>query len=108
MTEETLFMIGDWLMLISIVATAVFIASYGIFFAWRRTPAGKSLMYVALSLLAWEIQTFVSRMDPDYTGRALIRVIVYALVAVTVWRLVVTLWRSWKHTPFEVEPRKKE
>lgn len=108
MTEATLFMIGDWLMLVSIIATSVFIVSYGVFFAWRKTPAGKSLMYVALSLLAWEIQTFASRLDPDYTGRALIRVIVYALVAFTVWRLVVTLWRSWKHTPFEVEPRKKE
>lgn len=108
MTDETLYVIGDLIMFTSIIGTLVFAGSYAFFFAWRKTAAGRSLMYFVLSLAAWAVQSFAARMDPDYPGRGVTRIFVYSLIAVTVWRLVVTLWWSWKHTPFEVEPRKKD
>lgn len=107
MTDSVLFFIGDLVMLSAIIGTVVFAVSYATFFAWRRTPAGRSLMYFVLALVAWSVQSFVSRLNPDYPGRGIIRILVYLLITVTVWRLVVTLWRSWGR-PLAITPRKEK
>lgn len=107
MTEEILYLIGDVIMFTAIIGAIVFAVSYVTFFAWRRTSAGRSLLYFVLALIVWAIQSFMARIDPDYAGRAWSRLVVYLLISATVWRLVVTLWRSWNHS-LEVEPRKKE
>lgn len=105
---DVLFAIGDAIMLAAIIGTIVFAISYGVFFNWRGTPAGRSLMYFVLALVAWALQSFYARIDADYPGRPWTRIVVYALIAATVWRLVVTLWRSWHKTPIKIEPRKKD
>lgn len=105
MTTETLFFIGDLIMFVGLLGAVTFAVSYAAFFAWRKTPAGRSLMYFVLALIVWAGQSFLARMDPDYPWRAWSRIVVYALIAGTIWRLVVTLWRSWE-TPFSVSPRK--
>lgn len=107
MTDETLFMVGDIVMLTAITGVIVFAASYALFFAWRKTHAGRALMYFTSALAVWAVQSFAARLNPDYWGRAWSRVFVYLLISVTVWGLVVTLWRSWGR-PFAVESRKKE
>lgn len=104
MTEETLFIVGDLVMFSAVVGVLVFTLSYMLFFAWRKTHAGKALMYFTSSLALWAVQSFAARINPDYPGRPWSRVVVYLLISVTVWGLVVTLWRSW-NKPFEVHPR---
>lgn len=93
--NETLYRVGDWVMLGSMLGILVFTFSYGIFFSWRKTAAGRSIMYLALALDIWAVQSFASRLDPDYTGRGWVRLAVYILIFITVWSLVVTLWRAW-------------
>lgn len=105
--SDALFIVGDIIMASALVGVIVFAVSYAVFFAWRRTHAGKALMYFATALALWGVQSFIARLDPDYPGRAWTRVGVYLLISVTVWGLVITLWRSWSR-PFEVESRKKE
>lgn len=107
MTDTTLFIVGDVIMLTAIIGVVVFAASYALFFAWRKTHAGRALMYFTTALTLWGVQSFAARMNPDYWGRPWSRLLVYLLISVTVWGLVVTLWRSWSR-PFQIEPRKKE
>lgn len=106
MGSDVLYVIGDIVMLIAILGTMTFTVSYASFFAWRKTPAGRSLMYFVLALDVWAIQSFVSRLSPDYPGREYVRIAVYMMIAVTVWRLVASLWRAWK-TPTGIEVREK-
>lgn len=106
MTEQLLYDIGDILMSVATLGVLVFALSYGVFFRWRRTAAGRSLMYFVLALLAWAAQSTAARLfDGIYLGRAGLRIIVYTGILLTVWRLVYTLWRSWRHTPQPIEPR---
>lgn len=101
-----LFAIGDLIMLVAILGALTFTLSYGTFFAWRKTPAGRSLLYFVCALDAWAIQSFVARVNPDYWGREYLRILVYTLIAITVWRMVFSLWRAWK-SPFTIEIREK-
>lgn len=107
MTEEILYSVGDFIMLTAIIGVIAFIVSYVTFFNWRKTPAGRSLLYFVSALALWAAQSFIARVDADYPGRAWSRIVVYVVISVMVWRLVVTLWRSWDR-PLEVETRKKE
>lgn len=107
MTDETLFLVGDLVMFTAIMGAFVFAASYAIFFSWRKTHAGKALMFFVCSLLLWATQSFAARMNPDYWGRPYSRILVYALISVTVWGLVATLWRSWG-TTLMIESKSKE
>jgi hypothetical protein len=101
-----LYVIGDIVMLLAILGTMTFTISYAAFFAWRKTPAGRSLMYFVLALDAWAIQSFAARLSPDYWGREWVRLVVYILIAMTVWRLVASLWRSWR-IPQGIQVREK-
>lgn len=105
--KEQLLILGDVIMFMAALGATAFAISYATFFAWRRTPAGRSLMYFVLALVAWAAQSFISRLNPNYLGREWIRIGIYASIAITIWRLVATLWWSWKRTPFEVERRKQ-
>lgn len=92
---EVLFVIGDWVMVGALVGLITFTVSYGLFFSWRKTAAGRAIMYLALAMDAWSIQSLVARMNPDYFAREWIRLVVYIVVFVMVWGLVATLWRTW-------------
>lgn len=104
MNSEVLYGLGDVVMLVALAGAMTFTVSYALFFNWRKTPAGRSLMYFVISLDAWAIQSFLSRMDPTYPGREWVRLIVYIGIALTVWRLVAVLWRSWGDA-FSIESR---
>ena len=99
-----LYLIGDIIMGAALLGALIFGVSYAVFFNWRLTSAGRSLFYFVWALNAWAAQSFIARLDQDYPGREWVRIFVYVLVLVTVWRLVVTLWRSWGR-PFSVTPR---
>lgn len=101
------FLIGDIVMFFAIVGALTFTFSYAVFFNWRKTVPGRSLMYFVVSLDAWAIQSFMSRVDPEYFGREWIRLGIYVLIAVTIWRLVAVLWRSWG-SPLNIEARARK
>lgn len=108
MTDETLFAIGDSVMLFAIIGAVVFAISYAVFFNWRLTPAGRSLMYFVLALVGWAVQSFAARMEPDYLLRPYLRIVVYVLITATIWRLVYTLWRSWGRFEFVARKERSE
>lgn len=105
MTEQLLYDIGDLIMVGSMVGAVVFAFSYGGFFNWKKTAAGRSLMGFVVALVAWAGLSTFTRLIDEYWGRPLIRVIVFAAIFCGIWGMVFTLWRYWRHTPQQIEPR---
>lgn len=94
---ELIFFTGDLIMIAAAVGAVVFAVSYSLFFNWRKTAAGRALMYFVWSLIAVFINNTIARLGGvDYPGREWIRFAVYLAVAVTIWRLVWVLWRNWR------------
>lgn len=96
---------GDLLMTGSMIGALVFALSYAVFFQWRRTAAGRSLMYFIVALVLWAGLSTFTRFVGDYPLREWIRVVVYAGIVIAIWRMVWTLWTSWRHTPQKIKPR---
>lgn len=101
--------IADIEILIAGLGAIVFAVSYGAFFAWRSTAAGKSLMYFVLCLVALFCLNAAGRwLGPDYLARDVIRIVVYTGLVITMWRLVVVLWASWRReSRFEIAAKPK-
>ena len=94
---DTLDLIADILILVAGAGAITFVASYAGFFAWRRTPAGRALMFFAVSLVClFFLNGFARWTMNEYAFREPIRVAVYSFLAFTVWRLVHVLWKSWR------------
>jgi chromate transport protein ChrA len=111
MTEVILFL-GDLIMIAAAVGAIVFAVSYSFFFNWRKTAAGRALMYFVWSLIVVFTNNTIARFaGTDYPFREWVRIVVYIGVAVTIWRLVWVLWRNWRsgEIPLELEskPRKE-
>lgn len=102
-----LFEYGNVMVAVAVLGLLVFAVSYAGFFAWRKTAAGRSLLYLVLSMLALAAQVLASLINPNYPGRDWIRAVVYTAIAAAVWRLVFTLWKSWRHSSFQITARKK-
>lgn len=93
------------------IGAIVFAVSYGVFFNWRKTEAGKALMHFVLSLVSLFILSVLSALFGDYPFRHDLRLLVYAGVAITVWRLVWVLWHNWRkgdERPLNIENRDRE
>lgn len=77
------------------VAALVFVLSYVGFHDWRKTPAGRSLVYFVVSLLAVALLSYLGRwIGPEYWGRELLRPVVWWSVAFTGARLTYVLWTT--------------
>lgn len=107
-------LISDIEILIAGAGALVFTFSYAGFFNWRKTQAGRALMYFVLSLDALFLLNGLGRwFGPDYVGREILRPVIYSILVLTIWRLVFVLWKNWRRgvdRPLELEtrPRKKE
>lgn len=112
MLEHLLNQVGDVEIFIAGAGAVVFAASYGAFFSWRKTAAGKALMYFILSLIGLCLLNALGRwIGDDYLWRPYLRFTVYTAIAVTIWRLVIVLWRNWRRgdeTPLDVETRHRD
>lgn len=99
--------IADWLIIVALAATIVFVVSYAAFFNWRLTPAGRALMYFVLSLVSIALLSFLGRwLGPEYFGRELLRPATWAGVAFTAIRLTFVLWASWRaKEPLDIQSR---
>ncbi len=94
---ETTDLFADIGILVAAGASTVFVISYGVFFSWRKTPAGRALMYFVLSLasVAW-LAGFGRWLGPEYWGREFFRPVTWWAVAVTIGHLVGVLWSNWR------------
>lgn len=111
---ETIYTAGDALLLLAAIGAFVFAVSYASFFDWRKTSAGRALLYFVISLVVVFANNAAARLiGPDYPMREWVRLAVYSAVAVTIWHLVRVLWSNWRtdRPPLDIptrENRKKE
>ena len=90
--KETLLIIGDVILLTSFPALALFVGFYFAKSPWRTLLVGRSLMYFALSLMLVVLTVSLSLwLGSDYPGREWVRLVAYAVVSLTTWRLFFTL-----------------
>lgn len=84
---------------VEVVLTAigllVFAISYGTFFNWNKTSAGRSLMYFVLSLLSLVfVSIFRLLLGNEHEVTLILRAVVFTIMTITTWRLVHVLWGS--------------
>lgn len=114
MLDHTLNLIGDIEIFVAGAGALVFAVSYMAFFNWRKTQAGRALLYFVLALVALCFVNALGRwMGNDYPFREYVRSGVYTAIVATIWRLVWVLWRNWRRgdpRPLNIEqkPRSKE
>lgn len=81
--------------IVAVAACFGFALSYAVFFNWRLTPEGRSLLYFVVALLSVACISFLARwVGPEYWGREFLRPITWWAVAITSVRLTVVLWTS--------------
>lgn len=108
---DRLLVLGDGILIVAAIGAIVFAVSYAGFFNWRKTDAGRALMYFVWSLIAVFINNTIARIaGVDYFGREWVRIVVYTAVALTIWRLVLVLWRNWRAgaAPLDIESRPRK
>lgn len=92
---------GDYLLLVATAVSWTFTILYGTRSRWRLLNAGRSLLYVMLSLSIVLTQNSLSVYLQNYYGRGVFRVDMYLCLSVALSAMLVTLWRiqrSDKHT----------
>lgn len=84
-------------LVIGMLLMILFTVAYGVFFNFKKTPAGKSLFWFFLSISILLIYSTVTRIvtTGDYPLRDVFRVVVYAGLPGTMIWLFVTLVRNW-------------
>jgi chromate transport protein ChrA len=107
---EVILLIGDLIMIAAAIGAVVFAVSYSFFFNWKKTPAGRALMYFVWSLIVVFINNTIARLaGVDYPFREWVRIAVYVAVALTIWQLVWVLWRNWRsgEVPLALESKNR-
>lgn len=102
---QLLYDMGDLIMTASMLGALAFAVSYAVFFRWRKTAAGRSLMYFVGALVLWAGLSTFTRFVGEYPLREYIRLVVFLVIAIAIWRMVWTLWTSWRHAPQKIKPR---
>jgi len=109
MLDSILNFTSDVEILVAGIGAVVFAISYAAFFNWRKTVAGRSLMYFILSLIAITIVSALGRwIGVDYPLRSLVRFAVYTSVLIVMWRLVIVLWLSWRSKSISTDKKKRK
>lgn len=109
--REILFLIADIEILVALVAAVAFTVSYASFFNWRKTAAGRAVMWVFLSLITVSgIAALARWIGPDYFLREWFRAIGWAFVAYSVVHLVFVLWSNWGkgHSNLDLERKHQD
>lgn len=98
--------LGDYALLSSIPALALFVGFYYFGSPWKKLLVGRSLMYFAVSLLIINLVVLASLFfGSTYPGREWVRLGGYTLVSVTTWRLFFTLRKIQKERPRDEDSR---
>lgn len=69
----------------------LFVLFYGVRSQWRATLVGRALMYQSAAFTLVLAVVMVGIWWPDMPGRALVRLICYGLLVITMWRMFFTL-----------------
>lgn len=81
------------------VGLLVFAISYGAFFNWSKTSAGRSLMYFVLSLLSLVVVSLLRNwLGGQHEVTLIARAIVFTILTFTTGHLVRVLWSSRRDT----------
>lgn len=102
--------LADIGIIVAFAAAVTFVISYAVFFNWRLTQAGRSLMYFVIALLAVALLSFLGRwFGPEYWGREILRPVTWWAVAITSIRLTWVLWAS-SHLgrPLDIQSRPRK
>lgn len=95
--------VGDYILLSSFPALALFVGFYFFGSPWKKLLVGRSLMYFALALLLICTIVLLSLfLGPTYPGREFVRIFGYIGVSATSWRLFFTLRYIQKNPPPDV------
>lgn len=100
--------IADIEVILAVVLAAVFTGLYAGFFKWRKTRAGRAVMYVFISWVAISLISFLAIwVDPEYWGRPFFRMLGWGAVVFAVCNLIWTLVHYFFKTPapIQLEPR---
>lgn len=77
----------------SFVGAVTFIFVYSTWSNWRATAPGKALMYWVVSFAGLILMNTIHLYTGRYPGIEFVRIIVYTILLLSVWRLVYTLVR---------------
>lgn len=106
--HSIIYAIGDTGWLLAEVLVIAFLISYTGFFAWRKTAAGRAVVYtfIGLSFLVLTA-VLVVIFGPDYWGREVVRLVVAWGLVLALARLIWVLWSNFRHgePPLKVEER---
>lgn len=103
---DLLFIIADWLLFIGAAGGVAFAFSYAIFFRWTKTPAGRALLAFVVSLdVIFGLNLIGRFIGTEFAAWPILRIAAYLFTTVSMWTLVVTLWRGWRR--ITVEPSLK-
>ena len=97
--------IGDGLLILAAFGLIVFAASYAGFFNWRKTAPGRAVMGLVVMLILTLVYNLANILTEGmFPGREYVRILLYGVAVFACWRLVWTLWKSWRETPV-IEPK---
>jgi hypothetical protein len=78
---------------VSFVGAMTFVLVYATWSNWRATQPGKALMYWVISFSGLILMNTIHLYTGRYPGIEFVRITVYTALALSVWRLVLTLVR---------------
>lgn len=93
-SAEVAKVLGDILINLSLVGVLVFVLSYGVFFRWTSTGAGRSIMAFATSLVALSGVSFAVRLLERTPAVEWFRTGAMLFVFLACWGMVIVLWRT--------------
>jgi hypothetical protein len=111
-TEVTLTFLEDvplWLSLIGGIFIAAFSVVYAVFAGWRRTPAGRAVMYLTTALSSVMGLVIVRLWSHGFPGDIFLRIAVYGYAAVASGRLLWVLIKQVSgHNPHILEVNRRD
>jgi predicted membrane channel-forming protein YqfA (hemolysin III family) len=97
MLDEVLNTIADVEIIVTFFSIIVFVASYGTFFAWKKTPAGRAVFYVFASMALLSLISLLAVwVGQDFWLRPAARAVVWFLIPLSIINLIVTLWANYR------------
>lgn len=103
--SQSLYLLADVGIGVVFTLEVMFIASYSLFFNWRRTRAGRAFMFMFLAVAALTLMGFLLRwVGPDFYLREWLRLFSWAAMAAALIRLLWVLWTGFlRGEPVPVE-----
>lgn len=89
--------LGNAFLALTVVEMVAFVISYGVFFNWRKTRAGKGIFFLFCSILLVLARSLISLITggADYPGRDLLHWLVEVLPWAAMTYLLFVLWTNY-------------